>query len=381
MKKIINGILITPYRMLEGNEIAYEGNKIVEIGENIQGDFEEIIDAKGMYVTPGFVDLHVHGGVGYNFASTDKEAIKKAALMHAQKGSTTIFPTISLHNPTITDEDWSILGALNESCKESDLNKTGPTIEGIHTEGPFIGRIFPDIPTCECKKEIYEPLVEKTPYLKIVTVAPETKGIKDAVRYFTDHNIYTSAGHCDNPNYDEFMELVELGTNQVTHLYSSTKGVYRVNGARYPGLNESSLMCDDVYVEIIGDSIHLTPRMMEYVYRNKSASKVCLATDCHPTDKTFAKGEKPLEIMEIAGNTAIITYAAMDFLVGYVANDTNIPLIDAVKMATINPARACGINNHKGTLAIGQDADILIFGDDVEMKYVVARGETILKNL
>lgn len=374
MKRIVNAKIITPLRILEGYELAYDGNKIVEIGNNIEG-CDETFDAKGLYCTPGFIDLHVHGGNGYDFNAADYETIKKAAYCHALNGATSCLPTVMLKTGTISEEQFNTIRSIDSAINKT---KSGPEMLGIHLEGPFITDTQQEYTSVDM--ELCRRVVEEVPNLKIMTLAPEIGNALECTEYLNKNNIYISLGHCVNPSYSQFMECVEAGANQATHLYSSTNTVYKDNGSRLAGMTEAALMSPDVYSEIIGDGVHLTGPMMEFVFHNIGCEKFMLVTDCHA--RTIDKKDEPLVVSSWNGKRiAVHTYAPMDYVVKTVHEMTTISLVDIVRMATINPARAIGVDRRKGKLAKGYDADILVFDESINTKLIIARGEIIKNNL
>ncbi len=389
--KIINGKIITPYRIIDGGTIAFEDGKIIYIGQaDIELEGCTVIDAKGNYVSPGFVDLHTHGGGGHDFMDGTCEAFLGAAQMHAQHGTTSILPT------TLTCTNEELKQTLEVFREAKDKNKNGAQFLGIHLEGPYFaisqagGQDSRYIRNP--KKEEYEEILGWSDDIVRWSIAPELDGAIELGKVLKARSILPSIGHSE-AEYEKVQEAFENGYTHVTHLYSGMTGVHRKNAYRYLGVIESAYLMDDMSVEMIADGCHLPPSLLQLIYKIKGPSKIALITDSlrgagmpegESISGSLKNGQKVIiedGVAKLLDRSAFAgSVATTDRLVRTVVKQAGIPLIDAVKMMTITPAEIIGVNKEKGSLAIGKDADILIFDDDIHIKMTVIMGNPVYKS-
>ncbi len=386
--KIINGKILTPYRIIDGGTIAFEGGKIIYVG---QGDIEAgnctIIDAKGNYVSPGFIDIHTHGGGGHDFMDGTCEAFLGAAEKHGIHGTTSIVPTTL----TSTNEELKQTFAAFREAKAR--NKKGAQFLGLHLEGPYFamsqrGGQDPRYIKNPDKAE-YEEILGLSEDIVRWSIAPELDGAIELGRTLKSRGILPSIAHTD-AEYEQVQEAFENGYTHVTHLYSGMSGVHRRNAYRYLGVVESAFLIDDMTVEIIADGCHLPPALIELIYKIKGPSRIALITDSlrgagmpegESISGSLKNGQKVIiedGVAKLLDRTAFAgSVATADRLVRTVSKQAGIPLLDAVKMMTSTPAEIIGVNKEKGSLAEGKDADILIFDDDINIKMTVIGGEVV----
>lgn len=381
--KIKNGRIITPYGIVEKNLYIRDG-KILDITEK-EAHFDKEIDAGGNFVSPGFIDIHVHGGAGYEFVDGNFEAIREAANIHAQHGTTTIYPTISAYDNEKTAK------ALDTLKKYKDSEEVIPNIFGAHLEGPYFspkqsGAQDPSFIRTPDKAE-YEKLYNK--YNDVISrwsYAPELDGAEGFLQFLNDNNIVASAAHTD-AEYEHIKKAYDNGMKLITHLYSCTSTITRKSGFRILGVIETAYLYDDIDVETIADGCHLPPELLKLVYKFKSDEHMCLVTDAirhggmtNVEDETSENGNMPYiiedDVAKLADRTAFAgSIATTDVLIRTCVKKAGIPLESAVKMITEVPARIMKLHT-KGKLEIGYDADIVIFDDDVNIKKVlVAKDE------
>ena len=371
MKKIVNAKVITPYRFLEGYEVAYENSKIVKIDKKIEG-CSEIIDAGGMMLSPGFIDLHVHGGGGYSFVEESDKAIRHALNEVVQHGVTAVMPS---HMVPVK--------ALGDIFAEIMKEETGPEILGMHSEcidwiyiygEPFNeGKPVPDYDVAVCEK-----MLEEIPALKRVGIDPCIKGAADITRYFVSKGVTVSISHCGPADYEQVMRCVEAGANSATHLYTGMFGFYRDEntGERFPGLIEDCLTEPDLCAEVIGNGRHLTGKMLDLIYQNKGVNGMFLVTDAASRKEPFEEGEPMVVPNRLPNRISIKTMAPLDYIVQQTYKCSNIPLIDVIRMATLTPAQVINVDDHKGKICEGYDADFVLLDDKLCVKGVIARGKT-----
>lgn len=381
--KIKSGRLITPMG-IQQKKLYIKDGKILDITEN-ELAFDEEIDANGNYVSPGFIDIHVHGGAGYEFVDGTFEAIRKAANIHAQHGTTTIYPTISAYD---NEKTAKVLKALRE-YKDSD--EVLPHIFGAHLEGPYFspkqsGAQDPKFIRTPNKAEYEKLYNEYSDVIARWSYAPELDGADEFLQFLNENCIVASAGHTD-AEFSHMKKAYENGMKLITHLYSCTSTITRKSGFRILGVIETAYLYDDIDVETIADGCHLPPELLKLIYKLKGEEHMCLVTDAirhggmtNIENETSENGNMPYIIEDgvakLADRSAFAgSIATTDVLVRTCVKKTGIPLESAVKMITEVPARIMKLKS-KGKLEIGYDADIVIFDEDINVKKVlVAKAE------
>ena len=380
--KIKNGKLITPAGIVN-KSLYIQNGKILDITEK-ELPFDEEIDAEGNYVSPGFIDIHVHGGAGYEFVDGSFEAIKEAANIHAQHGTTTIYPTISAYDNEKTAK------ALDALRKYKDSADVIPHIYGAHLEGPYFslkksGAQDPSFIRIPNKAE-YEKLY--TEYCDVIarwSYAPELEGADEFLKFLNEKDIVASAGHTD-AEFSHMKKAYENGMKLITHLYSCTSTITRKSGFRILGVTETAYLYDDIDVETIADGCHLPPELLKLIYKFKGNEHMCLVTDAirhggmtNIENETSENGNMPYIIEDgvakLADRSAFAgSIATTDVLVRTCVKKAGIPLESAVKMITEVPTRIMKLKS-KGKLEIGYDADIVIFDEDINVKKVLVAKE------
>ncbi|MBA4057223.1 MAG: N-acetylglucosamine-6-phosphate deacetylase, partial [Marivirga sp.] len=254
--KIFNGKIITPYRILSGSVIV-NGRVIEGVHEkNVEVDGAIEIDAKGKYIAPGFIDIHVHGGGGHDFMDGTETAFLKIAETHAQYGTTSMLPT------TLSASREELIKTLNAYEVANKKNVDGSQFLGLHLEGPYFamsqrGAQDPRYIRDPDPKE-YKEILELSSSIKRWSAAPELKGAIEFGQYMKSKGILPAVAHTD-AIYEDVLIAFENGFSLATHLYSGMSGVTRRNAFRYAGVIESAFIIDEMDVEIIGDGIHLPP--------------------------------------------------------------------------------------------------------------------------
>ena len=384
--KIVNGQIITPSKIIGSGTVLVENDRIAAISENhidAAGAIE--IDAGGNYVSPGFIDIHVHGGGGHDFMDNTVEAFLGIANLHACYGTTAMLPT------TLTSSRADLVETLETYQLADKQNTRGAQFIGMHLEGPYFAlnqagaqdtRYIRKPDAAE-----YKALLAVYPCIKRWSAAPELEGAIEFGRYATSKGVLASMAHTDAV-YDEALAGFENGYTLATHLYSGMNGVIRRNAFRYAGAVEAAWLIDAMDVEIIADGIHLPAPLLKLVYKIKGPGRTALITDAMraagmpPGESILGSLKNGLKVIveddvaklpdrsAFAGSTA-----TFDRLVRSMVGLAEVPLLDAVKMASETPARIMGINNKKGSIAIGMDADIVIFDSEINVKTTIINGQ------
>ncbi len=368
MKIYQNAKIITGGKLLSGYEVITENGKILEVAPQKQHD-TDVIDCKGAYLAPGFIDLHCHGAGGYEFIDADIETFQKACAIHAEHGTRVLYPTISA---CTYDTMYKALEAAEKIIDQCDLE-----IPGLHLEGPYLAPemcgaqdtsyITPPV------KEDYTRLVER--FGKLIarwTYAPEFDD-GSFLAYLNENGIVSSIGH-SAAEYDTVKYASEHGCNLITHLYSCTSTITRHGGFRHLGIIETAYLLDDIHVEAIADGCHLPPELMRMIVKCKGADKICLITDA-------IRHAGMTEIPKTMSGTANVPYFIEDGVAkladrsafaGSIATTdvllrrtvaAGIPLCDTVKMLTEVPAKVMKLST-KGKVAVGYDDDFTLFDEE-----------------
>lgn len=388
-----NGKIITPYKIIQQGALVVKGNKIDAIYEDENDvDFEnaQVVDVNGQYISPGFIDIHVHGGAGADFMDGSVDGFLKIAKLHAKYGTTSMVPT------TLTSENEHLIKTLDIYEEAHKINKNGAEFLGLHLEGPYFamnqrGAQDPKYIRDPDPKE-YEEVLKRADIIARWSAAPERKGALEFGRYLKEKGVLAAIAHTDAV-YDEVVEAVENGYSLSTHLYSGMSGVTRKNAFRYAGVIESSLLMDELDVEIIADGIHLPASLLKLIYKVKGPHKIALITDAmraagqSGSESVLGNKETGLKVIvedgvaKLPDRTAFAgSVATADRLVRNMINMADVPLKDAILMMSTTPARIMRVQDKKGSLSVGKDADIVIFDDDIQIQTTIVGGKIIYQN-
>jgi N-acetylglucosamine-6-phosphate deacetylase len=386
--KIFNGKIITPYRIIPQGTVVVSDGKITQVKEgniNVPGALE--IDAAGKYIAPGFIDIHIHGGGGYDFMDGSVEAFLKIAETHAQYGTTSMVPT------TLTSEKENLLQTLASYEQANKQNFKGANLLGMHLEGPYFalnqrGAQDPRYIRNPDPKEYKEVLARSSSILRW-SAAPELPGAIEFGKYIRSKGILAAVAHTD-AIYEEVLEAFENGYSLATHLYSAMNGVTRRNAFRYAGTVEAAYLIDEMDVEIIADGVHLPAPLLKLVYKIKGPGRTALITDAMraagmpPGESILGPLKNGLKVIvedgvaKLPDRTSFAgSVSTADRLVRNMINLAGVPLPEAVQMITSTPARIMGIDKNKGSLLPGKDADIVIFDGQITIDTTIVNGSVI----
>jgi len=386
--KIFNGKLITPYKIVEGGSILVTGGTISAVSEkNIEVENAVEIDAAGQYIAPGFIDIHVHGGGGYDFMDANETAFLRIAETHARYGTTAMLPTTL----TSTKEEMLQTLAVYEDANRNNIK--GAQFLGMHLEGPYFamsqrGAQDPRYIRDPDPKE-YKDILSRSSCIKRWSAAPELEGAIEFGRYVKSKGVLPAVAHTD-AIYEDVIKAFDVGFTLATHLYSAMSGVTRRNAFRYAGVVESAFIIDDMDVEIIADGVHLPAPLLKLVYKIKGADRTALITDAMRAAGTDVKESvlgninKGLKVIvedgvaKLPDRTSFAgSVATADRLVRTMISMGGVSLADAVKMITATPARILGVSDKKGELAVGKNADIVIFDSNINIAVTIIGGSIV----
>jgi N-acetylglucosamine-6-phosphate deacetylase len=360
--------------------VRTEGRSIAALGpgEPPEGEAQERIDAQGLWLVPGFIDLHVHGGDGADAMDADPEALRCMARFHAAHGVTAVLPT------TWTATEAATMAALEAVAEAAGPVEGGATILGAHLEGPWLNRdrcgaqdadlIRPADPQ-EARRFL------DTGVVRLVTLAPEVEGNRWVIGECRERSITVAAGHTQ-AGYEEMVEAVRLGVRHVTHTYNAMAPL----GHRDPGTVGAALTLDDLRCELIADGVHVHPAAMALLARAKGTDGVVLVSDA-----TRAAG-LPDGPVDLGGRPAVSAGGALRLADGRLAGSvctldtarrvfaaaTGWGPAELAAAASGNAAAALGLTA-KGALAAGADADLVLLDAEGTVRLTMAEGRVVYR--
>lgn len=388
--KITNGTIITPFRYIKNGTVLVENGKIIAVSA---GDLDfpdsHVIDAGGNYISPGFIDLHIHGGGGYDFMDGTVEAFLKIAEIHAKYGTTSMVPT------TLTSEKEDLLKTLDNYKEAVQQNTNGSAFLGMHLEGPYFalsqrGAQDPRYIRNPDPSE-YEEVLAYSDSIVRWSAAPELPGAIAFGQRLMQKGILPAVAHTD-AIYEEVLDAYENGYTLATHLYSAMSGVTRRNAFRYAGTIESAFLLD-MDVEIIADGVHLPAPLLKLIYKIKGADKTALITDAMRA-AGMPEGESVLGPLD-TGLKVIVedgvaklpdrssfagSVSTADRLVRTMIQMADVSVLDAVRMISDTPARIMQVQGNKGSIAVNKDADIVIFDQNINISKTIIGGKVVFEN-
>ncbi len=380
LTQIINAKILTPQGWLKDGSVVIRDNKILEVTNNdlaIVG--AELVDAKGMYVVPGGVEIHIHGGGGRDFMEGTEDAFKAAVAAHMKHGTTSIFPTLS--SSTVP-----MIEAAAETCTRLMEDPNSPIL-GLHLEGHYLnlkmagGQLPENIKDPDPKE--YIPIVEKWSCIKRWDAAPELPGAVQFGKYISSKGILASVAHTQ-AEYDDIHAAYQAGYTHATHFYNAMPGFHKRREYKYEGTVESIYLHDDMTVEVVADGIHVPPTILRLVYKIKGVERACAITDalaCAASDSTTAFDPRVIiedGVCKLADRSALAgSVATMDRLIRTMVQKAEIPLEDAVRMVSETPSKIMNVYDRKGSLQRGKDADLMILDDDLNVRAVWAMGKLV----
>ncbi|WAA09886.1 N-acetylglucosamine-6-phosphate deacetylase [Fervidibacillus albus] len=384
---ILTGNVCTDGKQLEHQYILIENGKISSTGnENaVPASFSgKVIPIPTSHViAPGFLDLHIHGAGGADTMDATEEALETMANALVKEGTTSFLAT------TITQKKEAIDRALtNVSTYMNDHNRPGKAeIVGVHLEGPFINTKRKG---AQPEEFILEPSIEQfdrwqelaNGTIKLVTMAPEKESGFKFVAHLKNTGVIPSIGHSD-ADFIDVKEAMKAGASHVTHLFNGMKGLHH----REPGTAGGALLLDELTVEIIADGFHIRPEMIDLAVRLKGLDQVILITDAMRA-KGLPDGESELggQVVIVKDGKATLANGSlagsilkMNDAVKHMIEFAKLSLPKAIKLATMNPAKKLGIDDRKGSIEIGKDADIVVLDENIQPVLTITRGVVAYK--
>ncbi|NLZ76508.1 MAG: N-acetylglucosamine-6-phosphate deacetylase [Spirochaetales bacterium] len=386
MHLFINATLVLEDSLIHDGYLLEEDGVIKEFGSMPAPPFDgRTIDCNGLYLGPGFVDIHTHGAGGHDYMDGGVEAFVRAAKAHMRFGATTILPT------TLSSTDEHLYRAFKDFKAAKAVSNGMPHLPGLHLEGPYF---------CPKEKGAMEERHLRTPdpghYMPILeageglirrwSFAPELPGAYEMADVLKKEGIHLSAAHTC-ATYDQMLKAVDHGVELLTHFYSAMSTIVRIGGFRVLGVIESGYLIDDLKLEIIADGIHLPPELLRLIYKCKDADSICATTD---SMRAAGLPEGPSILGPLEGGTEVIvedgiakmpdktsfagSVCTTDRMVRTLMKHVGLTLPQAVKASSLLPARFMGLDSLTGSIAVGKQADLLIFDEDIIIRSVYVSG-------
>jgi len=381
---ITNGKIVAPRGVLENHCVVIENDTIKQItpaAQTPRPDDAQVIDAGGAFVAPGFVDIHVHGAVGRDTMEGSVEALAQITKFHATGGTTAMTPSII---GDTRERMNMVLDAIQEAMNQ---NVGGARILGAHLEGPYVNRkmagALPEQFIRDPDPAEYTPWLDREGLVTHMTLAPELPGALELIDALMEREIVPCGGHTAATG-EEIEVAVGRGLCHATHLFSAMSAMTKIGPIRVAGAVEAFLADDRTMVEVIADGKHLPPLMLRMTVNAKGVDRVCVITDATagaglPEGTEYSVGATRAVVHDGVGvllnNTALAGSAAtMMRVVRTMVERVGVSLPDAVRMASLNPARVLSLGGRKGSIEPRKDADVVVFTPNVEVQMTMVGG-------
>jgi len=388
-----NGTVVLPDKLLPDAVVVCEGGCITRVGRTRklpQG--ATLVDAKGGYIAPGFVDIHVHGGDGADFMDGTVAAVRTACRAHARHGTTTIFPTTTTGSP-------EQLGAMLAACVELQRGGTaadGARVAGVHFYGPYFA---PDKVGCHSQAGRRDPDAREyrrhfdTGIIRIATCAAELPGAEAFYREATRRGCLVTCGH-SNATWSEMARAFRAGMRHVDHFWCAMSSVaslrQRFGTPMQASMEQFVLANAEMSTEVIADGCHLAPELLEFAYRQLGPRRLCLVTDANraldmPPGRYRFGCASDGEWIESDGRVGFVpgggalasSVVGLDTMVRHMKSATTASLPEVIRMASLTPADRAGVAEEVGSLAPGKRADVLVLNQRLRVKRVFLAGEEV----
>ena len=381
------GRVVTPAEVVEQGAVGIEGEMITYAGSAAEAPRNKQDPSRTVegWITPGMIDLHLHGAGGRDLMEGTAEAIKAVSKTLVQHGTTAYLATSVVRRDIPSNRHLSIAAEL------TGKRDGGAEILGIHVEGPFVnplrgGLIRPDRIWLPLRKDLDQILAVSHKKLRMMTMAPELPGGLELLGPLADAACIGSLGHTE-ATFDEARAGFKKGVRHVTHLYNAMRGLHH----REPGALGAVLMDHGVTAQLITDGVHVHPDLLRWTASVLAPDALVLITDALPAaglpDGVYSydgrdyhsengsawsrEGPEP----KLFGTTCL-----MDELIRRAMIFMGISFQQAIAMASLNPARTLGVEKRLGSLASGRQADLVLWNQDYHVTETIIRGETAWAN-
>lgn len=383
MRTVISGgIILTPDQTLRDHHLVIEDQKIKSLvagGVGARGKDERLIDAHGLWVIPGLIDIHVHGSYGHDTMDATPEALHEMARFFASRGVTSFLPT------TVSTAREAITAAI-DNISTTEQPADGAHVLGVHLEGPYLNMEFKG---AQPPEHIRNPDPEEylswlaNSKVRLITLAPEIEGALSLIDRGIAQGIQFAVGH-SGASYEEMLAATDQGLRQATHTFNGMLGIHH----RQPGTAGAVLTDDRIYAQVIADGVHLHPAIVKLLVRCKTPSRTILITDAMRAtglaDGEYDLGGHVITVKDSVARTEAGSLAGstltMDMALRNMIRFTGLSLSEAIPMATSVPAEAMGIKGQKGVLAPGADADVVILDTNLNVWLTIIAGQVVYKS-
>ncbi|MGO5074754.1 N-acetylglucosamine-6-phosphate deacetylase [Clostridium sporogenes] len=379
MKAIVNGKIIVGNEILENKVLLFE-KKIIDILDRKTAYLSKndyIIDAKGLYISPGFIDVHIHGSGGKDAMDGEIESIKVISNTIAKRGVTSFLPT------TMTMDKEHIYKALDVIEQAINMDLGGAKVLGAHLEGPFINSKYKGAQKADfIKNPSFDFIKGYENVIKIITLAPEKDENFKFLKYIKENtDIVLSIGHSD-ATYEQAMAAIDNGISRATHTFNAMTPLNH----RKPGII-GAIMNTDISCELIADNIHVHKGAVNVLTKIKGKDKIILITDsmragCMNNGIWELGGQKVIvkdSSARLEDNTLAGSILTLDSAVKNMKNNIDASLCEIISMVTVNPAKDINVYDRKGSIEKGKDADIVIFDKEIDINMTIIEGNIVYK--
>lgn len=383
MSCIYNARIVLEDEILSGGWVEFEPGGITGIGGGVRGRVDKEFDAGNLYLAPGFIDLHVHGGRGLDFLDATAEGFASIASFHLTGGTTALCPTAA----TATyDRFEAMIPRWHEARGLTRCRLLPLHLEGPHLAPGKAGAQDPRLMKPPTKADI-DWILAHAASISQITIAPELPGALEFIAAASGAGIRISAGHTEATG-DEMQKAVQAGLTKVTHLFNAMSSASKRGLFRQPGVLEYAMADDRILCELVADGFHVVPTLTRMAYNAKGPDRIMLITDAlsgagMPVGYAFRLGLVDCKVGDgyclLADDSALAgSRAQMIDLIRYMTRTIGIPLPEAVRMASLTPARALGCEKQFGSIAPEKHADFVLFDDDFNVHRVWVGGELAL---
>lgn len=381
---IKNTKIVLVDEILSGHQVLVRDGKIAAVTEdNLENDDCQVVDGEGFYLSPGFIDIHNHGNSGFDAMNATIEALEAIARFHTKNGVTGFLAT------TMTESRANILRAIENAVEYTEqAHPNCSQLLGLYLEGPYFSiekkgaqneEFIDDIQI----DELREYIERGKGLVKIVSLAPEKKKANEAIHLLKQNGVVAAAGH-SMATYEETKEGIRNGISLATHMFNGMRGFSH----REPGIAGACLVDDRVTCEMICDGIHLHPAAMDLMLKAKGEDKVVLISDSVianglPEGEYEFSGQKVImknSEVRLANGALAGSTLSLDCAVKNLTRLVSVDLASAVKMASLNAARLTGLAKTKGSIAVGKDADLILFNEDIQIRRTFIKGDLVYEN-
>jgi N-acetylglucosamine-6-phosphate deacetylase len=375
----ISGVtIVTPFRVIERGYLVVEGKTIAAVGSVTEVKIPrgtKTYEFDGMTLTPGYIDLLVHGGAGYGFADMSREAAENISRFFFEHGTTGMLAALHSKPEKAMVAD---VRKIAEFCASSKLSN----VWGMHLEGPFINKRLHGAMKAEY---LWQPSLEGWQklhdagrgYIRLMTLAPELPGMEDVMRSAAKGGVVLSLGH-SAANYTQVLAAIDNGAAHITHLFNAMTPFHH----RQPSVAVAALLHNELKVELIADGFHVHPAVLQLIYKVKGEGGIILITDairaCGMPDGEYTFMDQKIHVKQkrayLENGTLAGSTLTMEKAVKNMVDLVGVPITDAVRMASLNGAKVLGLEHRKGILAVGKDADLVVLDKDFEVQMTVCEG-------